>query len=49
MKSQQTHDGRLAPRNLDKYNNLKEITQKNVFKMLVETKEGKEITIKGQV
>ena len=35
-KSQQTYDRRLAPQNLDKYNNLKETTQTNVFKMLVE-------------
>lgn len=49
-KSQHTQDGRLASvcLDLDKYNNLKETKQTNVFKMLVETKEWKEITIKGQ-
>lgn len=40
-KSQHTQDGRLASvcLDLDKYNNLKETKQTNVFKMLVETKE----------
>lgn len=49
QKSQQTPKRRLAPQDLDKRNNLKETKKTKVFKMLIETKEGKEITMKGQV
>lgn len=41
-------DKRLAPQELDKQNNLKETKKTNIFKMLIETKKGKKITMKRQ-